>query len=676
MPLPASVEVESPEEQQAPTFEEKILARVRKDLANAHQFVDEYHRWCTDMHGFYHSGRQYVNLRKKNLFPSAEIQEDVDTFVADTRDKIFYAGTACRLIGREDTDKKDAEAKQQMLIYHDEQNDTFGLMGSWLKDAALYKMSVSQVDFEQRTRREWAQVEVPMEAIDEDGEPILDDEGNPVPAINPLTGQPIMEVDENGEIVKQWVLTDVIDFQGAWLKHVDPSSVFFSQDKKTVGDEFPIMIRTYQTLDFFNSKPYFINQTKLKDDAGEPIGASDQEVQRRAHVGETLDASASKRPYEMIEWQSQVDRKELYQYLKKSDAEMLQIKPGEKTWAIVAVVNDKVVVRVSESTFGLDRPNIIIGGLGLNEGLKHQSLSEKLESIQRGSDDLLGMLLSTFKLSIDPWTVINKSALVGEGEITVNKPGGVLLTNTNVNDVVKQVVPADMTNPIYTLLGMFKQSGENRGGIRKIIQGQADPDAETLGESTQALSHAITRMRDYLKAFEKSFIVPMYQMRNQINSTLIDEEYTFLVLGEQGSEWRTIQPEEVRAPVHFICESSTRETNRAVIIQQMLQFIQLAPFAHQAGQPVRFDKMMAHLAESGFSMQTATIEEFFPLLKLERERGVNVDELLLQAALARLSVPGLEGGTGAAGEELPQPRNEGEAVASNEARNRTQVGRT
>jgi hypothetical protein len=667
VPIPASVEEETPEEQQASTFEEKMLVRVRQDFADSEQFLSEYHRWCTDMHGFYHSGRKYVNLRQKNLFPSAEIQEDVDTFVADTRDKIFYAGTACRLIGREDTDKDDAEAKQQMMIFQDEQNGIFGLMGRWLQDAALYQMAIAQVDYKETTRREWAEVEMPLEAFEpETGEPIVDEEGNPIPLIDTSTGMVATE--------KQWVLIDVPDFKGSWCKHVDPSSVFFGQDKKETVDEFPIMIRTYQTRAFFDSQPYFFNQTKLKDDAGEPIGADEQEVTRRAQIGETLDASASKRPYQYIEWQGLVDRRELYEFLKKDKAEMARIKKGERTWAIVGVTNDKVVVRIDESPFGLVGPNIIIGGLGLNEGMKHQSLSDKLESIQRGSDDLMGMLMATFKLSIDAWTVINQSALVGEGRIETNKPGGILLTNTSVNDVVKQFAPPDMTKAIYTMLGMFKQSGENRGGIRKIISGQADPEAETLGEATQALSHAIIRMRDYLKAFEQSFIVPLYIMRNQINATLIDEEYVFMVIGESAQEWRTIKPEQVRASVHFICESSTRETNRSIIIQQMLQFIQLAPFAHQAGQPVRFDKMMAHLGEAGFTMQRDKIEEFFPLIKLEREKGVDVDGMLLEAAQQRIAMP--DGGTGQAGQQLPRPRSESEANASNQARNRTQVGRT
>ena len=107
----------------------------------------------------------------------------------------------------------------------------------------------------------------------------------------------------------------------------------------------------------------------------------------------------------------------------------------------------------------------------------------------------------------------------------------------------------------------------------------------------------------------------------------------------------------------------------------------LAPYAQQAGQPVRFDKLLAKLAESGFSWSRDEVEEILPLIRFERESGQEgtVDQMLIQNAMlqqAAMQIQSLFGGAGGGpGQELPQPRSENEAIESNQKRNETQVGR-
>ena len=170
----------------------------------------------------------------------------------------------------------------------------------------------------------------------------------------------------------------------------------------------------------------------------------------------------------------------------------------------------------------------------------------------------------------------------------------------------------------------------------------------------------------------------MYEIRNHINATFIDQTYAYRVVGEKAKAWRKIEPSSVRAAVDFICESSARETNRAIIVQQMLQFIQIAPLAFQAGQIVRFDKMMAELGRTGFNISEDKIQDWFPFIRLEEEAGINIDELLLQNALAGMAMGGMvpPGGPGGGGGNLPQPTSEEDAVVANNKRNETQVGRT
>ena len=171
----------------------------------------------------------------------------------------------------------------------------------------------------------------------------------------------------------------------------------------------------------------------------------------------------------------------------------------------------------------------------------------------------------------------------------------------------------------------------------------------------------------------------MYALRNHINATLIDQDYAFKIIGKKAENWRVITPVQMRASVDFICESSARETNRAVKTQQIIAFIKIAPFAAAAGQPVRFDKMMADLGETGFGMSRDTIESYFPLLKKERENPDDniIDDMLIQNALTAMFMGAGAGATqtnGTGGKD-PQPLTEGQAVQGANAQNQPNPGR-
>ena len=657
-------------------FIEQMEKRVSSDFADAKQNLSSFHCWCVDMHGFYHSGRDYVNLRKRNQFPASEIQEDVDMMTADMRDKFFYAGEPCTIVGREDTDRADAEAKQDYMNYLDEEDDVFGKMGVFIRDAALQAVAIAQVDYDERSHREWVAKDIPAPAIDELGQLILDENGQPQPARDMQTGEVVM----SGE--KEWVLEDVFYYKGAVVKRVDVVNAFWGGDKERIDDEFPFMIRSRQTRAFFDTKPYFTNQNELDDikAGGEDVVKDDDNVeQKKYNIDHNSTSTNSKKPFEYVEWHGLVDRAKLYKYLKKTKEEMQKVELGEKTWAIIGQVNGKLIVRLQENPFKWDRPNIIIGGLGITEdSMLHQSLSEKLEPVERGMRDLLGMMITNFKQSVNPMWIIDWNAILNKSTVKVNQEGAVLKTNGDVNKAVKQVEAPQMAQSIFSMVNYLKQTGQNRSGFQDIVEGHGDPAAETLGESTQALTQASLRMRDYLRAFEFSFLIPLYKLRNHINTTFVDTEFAFRVVGKKAENWRTITPGQNRASVNFICESSGRETDRAIIIQQVLQFIQLAPSAVAAGQPVRFDRMLAELAESGFNFSAEKIETFFPLLRLERENPEeDFDMMFVQSALARLAIAmpgqvGAEGGEGAPppGQQLPQ-----DAVDGNAERNRPNVGR-
>ena len=661
-------------------YEEKLRSLVSKDFSNAKSFLHDVHNQCVESYQSYYNAQSYEDLRKENRFPVSMTQRRVDEFKGNMLDKIFYKNRPCTIIGREETDKEDADAKQEMLDYHDYQDKIYNKMSNFVQDCGLYRFCVAQIDYDETYQRKVVGVEEPMNILNEEGAPVLDPMGNPIPQLDGA-GNPVM----NSRVEAR----DVPIFKGATVKRVDPINFFFTQDKATMDDEHPAMIRSFPTKNYFKSKKYFINIEKIDeegDEASDNRGAESPmhvENKRMAH-GLRPDQMAQRPKYTYIEWHGMLNKRELYEYLGYSEEDMALLLSGdedEKTRAIVGVVNDKVVVRLEETPYDFNAPNIVIGVIqGDEDELIGTSICDKIYATHKGQEALMGILLENFKQSVDAMWIINTNAIVGGGASMVNKAGTVLETNANPNDVAKRVEQPGVAKDIYVLHDMFENDSKQSSGLENLIGGRGEPAAETLGESQIVVNQASLRMINYLKSFEE-FIQALYDMRNQINMQFLDTEYIYGVIGEGAIEWRPIQPEQIRANVDFICESSSRETNRAVITQQIIQLAEITPMAQQMGFPIRFDKLISNLCEQGFSWTQEKIEEILPSLKLEKQ-GVPIDEMLMQRMMIQLQVSQLQAamggmppeGGGQPGGQSPEPNNENEAIESANARNQTQVG--
>ena len=63
--------------------------------------------------------------------------------------------------------------------------------------------------------------------------------------------------------------------------------------------------------------------------------------------------------------------------------------------------------------------------------------------------------------------------------------------------------------------------GKDVSRIQDASMAKGDQDAETLGEFHAVMSQAMIGMRKYLKSFESSFVIPVWELRNQINEAFI-----------------------------------------------------------------------------------------------------------------------------------------------------------
>lgn len=673
----------------AGSFQARLLEIVKQDYKNAKTHLHDFHRKCNEVHEMYHNAKKYTDLKTQSQFPIPFLQQTVDQFKGDLQDKLHYANRPCQLVGREDTDKADAEAKQQMMEYQDEVLGMYTKMGLWVQSCAMYRIAVGQVDWWEDTQSDWTEEDVPQMELDQSG--------IPRPRLD-MSGQPIM----SGQ--KRWVKKDYTNFMGAKPKYIRVTDFFFTEDKETMQDEFPIMIRGDKSRRFFD-RPYFINVDKLADIKTEGSASEEKSdaASRKKLLHYETKSSPPGRPYEYVEWQGPLNKAEIYAELaqlrpkeyqeitpgqlylelafnekgEEIDRKLIEIESEDETcWAIVGMTNEQVINRLEPNPFGLYCPNVVVGYmLSEDEGLTGAlSLSELIEAVHKGLQVNMGMWIENLKQSVDAGAIINTDGLINPEKVEVNTAGFTLLTNKDVNQVYKRVEQPRVSPDILVLQNFLEQAGRRAIGRDEIITGQGDPATETLGESNIVFQQALLRTRDYLKSFEDSFIIPLWRMRAAVNAEFITQDYAIRVLGAKGYEWKKIKASQVKASVDFICESSKREHQKAVLAQQIIEVAKLAPLAIQAGQPVRIDVLIEELGSSCFNWLEEKINRVLPGIAYEKSmedpnayNKMLAENAMLQHAMIRLNMIAAAGNALVGAPSMGgngQPRKGGTAGAS------------
>lgn len=656
------------------SFEDKLKAQVLEDYGNAKQYLNKYHKWCIAMDAVYHNAKDFDQLAASFQFPMPIIQKNVDQAVSDMSDKLWYSNRPAAIVPEPDADPADCDAKQEMMDYQDREDQMYAKIVLALRSACLKDIAVAQVDYVETTRKVWDVVD----------EPVIDEmTGQPQVSVDPATGMSQAVTQQKYKIV------EVPDYRGAVVKRIDPINLFFTRDKSDYGDGFPIIIRSFETRDYFDTRTYFFNQDKIEGAESGSRPASDTVSPDEKLTAQSMDggSTVSKKTHEYLEWQGFVDKFGVLQLklgwmiARGDDPEEIQrmvdlisqVKEGEKCWAIVGLTDGTVLNRADCDPLQLGKENVIIGCIAPeDEGIRGIGLARLIEAVQKGSDQMTGYLIENLKQTVNSGWVVDDNRLVKEpsgGSIKVNKAGFILRVTGDPNTAAVRVQQQEISEDIWRIIQWLEQLGQDAGGLRDALTGEIDPRANTLGQSQLATGAASLRVRNYLKTFEDTFVRPVYELRNWINSTFIDTDYAFYKLGPSGMAWQKISPTQIKARVRFICESSTRETNKAVLIQQMLQVAPLLPLAQQSGIPVRIDKFFEKLMKSGFAWSDEDVKALLPTLALEETMGPDVinQQMFMNAqAAAQPKQPQGEGGQ----QEPTEPGSEGEAVDDMMARSR------
>jgi len=631
--------IEQDEVESQPTPEKRAAERVKKDFERAKIYLREFHQHCNDRYEHYIAPSRDSNPDADNSFPVPFTTEQIDQFVADGMDKLWYKDEPCSIYGRNETDKADADAKREFIKYQDIRDDIKAKTRMALFHCALYRIAPAVVNY----KEEFTKQEVLEEQqLYYDNKPVMGMDG-----VTPLT-------------VPMPVMKDIPVYQGATIELVDPLDFYWTPEKREPYDEHPLMIKSRKSMDWLKKQPYILKSgiTELEarmeqrsDEEGEDLLED-----RRGQLGFKSDKEHPDNLHTYVEWQG-----------------WFSPEPGgeKKLYILGWIEGTDICVRMQDhdEIFGLGKPNIIVGVIGRYYGeIYGPSLADKFHSVQHGMDSLMGVWFKNLRQTGNNMWIGNANKI--KTKDLKNKPGLFIDCLDDPDKVLKRVDPAQISGDVYKGIAMFRQMGQNGSGQNEISGGQAQEGVETLGEASILTSQSALRMKGgYLSTFETSFIQPCYTMRNDVNMRFVtDVGYLYSVIEENIMNWRTATPAQIRAGVDFICEASNRENQRQVVTQQIKGALdvvmKLIPFTG----PIPAIKLLQKLYEEGFGWKQDSINELLPpelIVQQIMEKQMleqQEREVQQQATMAK------SGGGGA------KPRTDADMIENTNAANRPQVG--
>lgn len=620
----------------ANTPEERAVAIVNCDYERSKKYLKTFHRQCVDRYHHYVAPGLETNINKDRSFPTPFATEQIDTLKADMMEKLWYKDRPCSIYGRNPADSKDSDAKRAFMAYQDDVDDAHSKVNQAILNCCICKIAPAVVNYKEEYKM--------VEEIQE----------RPIP--NPVTGLPVLGDDGMTPILfPDVVQVKKYSYQGATVELIDPIDFFFTKEKREVYDEHPMMIRQKVSVEWFKSKPYFIKgavkklgDIKLK--TSDPDDVNDLLDDRRSLLG--FDKGEENQPgqYDYVEWHGYFDPNNT----------------GEKELYILGVVDGEVLMRMQtgEEVFDLGHPNIVVGNIGQEYGeIIGLSLMDKIHSVVHAMDSMMGILFKNLRQTAHSmWA--GDDTLLKDNRIVVDA-GSFIRTKGPPKDVIMRLDPVQISTDIYAGLEILRDMGQNASGINDISSGKVQEGVETLGEANILTQQTALRTKGgYLRSFEKSFIEPLYKMRNEVNIRYVtDEGYLYAVLEDDIMNWRKIEPDQVRSDVDFICEASVRENQRAVITQQILQAVNLNLKMIEILGPLPMIKLLEKLYEEGFGWRREDIEELLPVEAIA-EQLIMRDKAQQQEQMQNENP-----------QNMPQPKTEGDAQQSAQKKTETPVGR-
>lgn len=426
------------------------------------------------------------------------------------------------IMPREAADEEYAELQASLIDFQWEAMGADDLLQDIVKGALIYGTSIIKVFW----KKEEAKV-TKKEMVDEDF---------------PELGTVDVEKDELLFDGPQIELVDLMDF--FW----DPRATDMDNARWVAHR----MYRTYEHLEELQKQGVYKNVKLLEDTAA--VLEDDEKSARRGTLGIAM-------PSELEDMERGKNLVEIIEYWEDD--------------RVVTVANREVVIR--------DEPNPYRHGKKpfvrlVDQSIQHEFLGmgelEPIETLQYELNDRRNQRMDNVTLVLNRMWKVKNGANVDEDEL-VSDAGGVVHTD-DMNGIEPLQMP-DVTASSYQEETLIKADIQQTTGVSDFTRGVgSDALANDTATGISLIQEAgNSRFRLKIRNLE-SAIEKIGRMMVSLNEQFVEEEKVIRILGDEGFEWKTIRPEDLKGNFDVVVQSgSTLPSNEAVERKQTMEMFQL-----------------------------------------------------------------------------------------------------
>lgn len=619
-----------------------IIERVLNDFETFSDALRDKHKHFSDFLKHYHNVVQKKRKQGQANVPAPLAAETVDTVHADIVDKTIGSdGLLVDITPGEATDIQHAEASKDLIqhqLYVEEAETVWGQLVKTCLQLGTAPAKVSYVErYKTFTERQ----------------PVIDMFGN--------------------RVGFERVRSEKLVYKGPAITPVDIFDFFPHPDMVELDDDVPIIHRFIATPEhikerarqgLYKNTRYVDFEKKISqlDD-----GDHAEKRERRELAGIKYHA-ATRLGVECYEWQGMYD-------LHENDI---------RVNCVFVVTSDGVLLRADELPYDDQEKTYICPRINRTAGeFWGVGLIEKQHPMIHGLNALNNTLLDALYQAVHKKRLIDSKGIPNKAEL-VNRQGQIIRIQRRgagepLDNYYRELDVGRVAPDVWQAMGMYQDWASKASGVADFMKGYLPSKVQSATAIQTTSSQASAKFRLLLKEIENTGSIPICKRMQKINLQFFDQAEVVRVIGRRGLHWRTINPEDIAGEVHFVALGSTREIDKGVNIQQLMQTIQVASGSPQLQKVITI--LFLALTDQFKLPHRDMIQD---ILGWEQQKTQYYEQMKMQIAqmqMQRGEMPNIPEITGGAGgrmqprtEQIPGATNQQELLATMNAKNRTFAG--
>jgi hypothetical protein len=476
--------------------------------------------------------------------------ETVDTAVARSHDNLLGRLPYGRVVGREPSDQLKSDIVQQVVNYQQQASEFPIAAHRIFRDCYKYGVGFGKMHFKKEMRR----VPEPVEIL-----------GIPVG---------MRKVDR---IVSETPI----------LEHVHIQDIFFPMDAPSIQAAEGIIHRTWEDKQ---------RMRDAKDGLGQPL-YSLEAIDRLKDTSTMTSAKDSDAELSTEYTTRKINTGGLHkdnkhpvlEYTGKLPIDIAQklverFYPDDDPradWIVTVVDGSDEPLRVEPSPYLTNERMFIAAKVIDDPGyIAGISLIEFVEKLGLTIDELYNIMLDNLNLIINKVVYINEFAGIDESDV-VMAPGKIIRGTRPPKEAIDVIQFPDLSQSTFLLINMLLSHYKEYTGITNPVLGQSEAGRQTATEIASIVQHSSTRLGQFERMLEDTFMRPVFERWVLLNQQFIDQEFVIRIFKDSQPLYPKVAPEDIQGLFDYIFEGSTRAESQALMAGQILQALQV-----NATQPV------------------------------------------------------------------------------------------